>query len=183
MVRDDAVDDGPDPARPDADRYRNGWTGEQTTDYSSTIAGTNAFAELEWLGGTYEDPEIAGFHVYMGAVAGGAVNFTTPVATITAYPQGIITDGFGYGGFGQGGFGEAASTFSWTSNALTSGNWNFAIRAFDIAGNLSTAQTVTVPINVPPLEPAPYADATRLHYTFNAGTEEATLTWNASPSA
>ena len=42
---------------------------------------------------------------------------------ITAYPSGIYTDGFGFGGFGLGGFGQSASTYTWTSEPLTSGTW------------------------------------------------------------
>ena len=114
--------------------------GEQMTSFAASLEGTNRFASLSWDGGSYESIDIAGFHVYSGSTPGGAVSYTTPVATITAYPQGIITDGFGDGGFGDGGFGQAASTYNWTSGALAGGTWNFAVKAFDIAGNLSTAK-------------------------------------------
>ncbi|MHB8359794.1 MAG: hypothetical protein ACYDCP_09915 [Thermoplasmataceae archaeon] len=157
--------------------------GEQTTDFSADIAGSNLFAELEWLGGTYESADLAGFHIYSGLVPGGAVNYGAPIATITAYPQGVITDGFGYGGFGQGGFGQAASTFAWTSSALPGGLWNFAVKSFDTAGNVSAPSTCSIAIEAPPLEPAAYSDGTRLHYTYSATTHEVTLNWNASPSA
>jgi hypothetical protein len=157
--------------------------GEQNTDFSSTFSGTNLFANLSWLGGSFESIDLVGFYVYMGTTVGSAVDFTKPVATITAYPQSIIADGFGNGGFGDGGFGAAAGLYEWTSAALGAGVWNFAVKAFDSAGNLSTAMTCSVPIFAPPIEPAPFPDNSRLRYVFNATTEEATLTWLASPSA
>jgi hypothetical protein len=157
--------------------------GEQTTNFASSIGGLNLFVVLEWLGGSFESPNISGFNVYQSTIPGGAINFTTPVATITAYPQGIVTDGYGYGGYGQGGYGQAAGLYSWTSTALTTGLWSFGVKAFDSAGNLSTAQTCSVPIVAPPLEPSPFPDNTRLHYTFNGVLEEVTLIWNPSPSA
>lgn len=157
--------------------------GEQTTDFSSTINGQNLFAQLSWLGGSFESAELAGFYVYMSAAPGGAINYAKPVATIPAYPQGITTDGYGYGGYGAGGYGQSAGTYGWTSEALTTGTWYFAVVPFDSAGNLGSAQTCAVPIVAPPLEPAANANNVRLTYTFNPSLEEITLNWLASPSA
>lgn len=158
-------------------------SGEQMTDFSASIAGFNRFAELSWLGGTFESENIAGFYVYMSSVAGGPISFTKPIATVTAYPQGILLDGFGYGGFGDGGFGASAAAYGWTSEPLTFGLWSFAVKPFDTAGNIGAGLTTTVQINVPPIEPARFPIGDRLHYTFSSGSETATLTWEASPSA
>ena len=157
--------------------------GEQMTSFASSINGTNRFAELSWMGGTYESPNIAGFYIYSGAAPGAAVSYTTPIGSVTAYPQSIYTDGFGDGGFGDGGFGEAASNYSYTAGPLAGGFWNFAVVAYDTAGNLSTPQTCTVLIVAPPLEPAADGNGVRMYYAYTASTFEATLTWNASPSA
>jgi hypothetical protein len=157
---------------------------EQFTSFASTLPVTSdPFAQLNWEGGSFESESIAGFYVYGSSEAGGAVEFATPLATITAYPQGQINDGWGLGGFGDGGFGESASYYSWVSDALTYGLWSFAVSPFDTAGNIGTPSTTSVFIYVPPLEPAANASGQRLTYTFNASTEEATLNWLASPSA
>ena len=82
-----------------------------------------------------------------------------------AYTAGVITDGFGYGGFGDGGFGEAAGSYSWTSGALTSGVWNFAVVPFDTAGNEGTGATTTRYDNRGRrASPGPIPDRSRLHY-------------------
>jgi len=157
--------------------------GEEQTNYSSSLpAGPNRTVELTWLGGTYEAPDLAGFHVYGEASPSAGIIYTTPLATITAYPSGIFTDGFGFGGFGYGGFGESSSSYSWTSKSLTSGTWNWAVKPFDQAGNLGSAMTTAVVIAVPPFEPAAYPDRSRLKYTYQASPIfEVTLDWNASP--
>jgi len=139
-------------------------------------------AELTWLGGTYEAADIGGFHVYGSDSVGGAVDYTTVLGTVPAYTAGIITDGLGYGGFGLGGFGEAAGSYSWTSDPLAGGVWDFGVKPFDIAGNEGTAATASVSIAAPPLEPAPFATNVRLHYTYNPANYEVTLNWNASPA-
>ncbi len=138
-------------------------------------------AELTWLGGTFEAADIAGFHVYGEESPGGGIDYSTILATVPAYTAGIVTDGFGYGGFGQGGFGEAAGSYSWTSDALTSGTWNFAVVPFDTNGNEGTGATTVVVISAPPGEPAPFGDRMRLHYNYNAALYEVSLSWNASP--
>jgi hypothetical protein len=139
-------------------------------------------AALSWLGGTYLGADIAGFHVYGEETPGGGIDFTTILATVPAYVAGIITDGFGYGGFGQGGFGQSAGSYSWTSQPLSGGTWNWGIKPFDTAGNEGSAQTTAVTIAAPPLPPAPFPNMTRLQYTYSQSAEQVTLTWNASPS-
>jgi hypothetical protein len=63
--------------------------GEGGTDFSASLPaapGGGRTVRLDWRGGTYEDlgDDIAGFHVYMSAVAGAAVNYGVPVATVEA---------------------------------------------------------------------------------------------------
>jgi hypothetical protein len=137
---------------------------------------------LQWLGGTYEAADLAGFHVYGEPTPGGGIDFTTILSTIPAYTAGIITDGFGYGGYGQGGYGAAAGSYSWKSGPLSTGTWNWAVKPFDAAGNEGCAQMTAVAITVPPSAPALFSDDTRLHYSYAGTTGQATLIWNASPS-
>jgi hypothetical protein len=141
-------------------------------------------AELNWLGGTFEDglAMIAGFYVYGEHEAGAGIDYTNILGTIPAYTQGQVTDGYGYGGFGQGGFGEAAGSYSWISQPLTAGTWNFAVVPFDVVGNQGTPATTAVTILAPPLEPGLFPDQTRLRYTYNTNSHEVTLSWNPSPS-
>jgi hypothetical protein len=138
-------------------------------------------ATLSWLGGTYQDADIAGFHIYGEHAPGNGIDYTIILATVPAYIAGIITDGFGYGGFGQGGFAESAGSYSWTSQPLSGGTWNWGVKPFDTAGNEGPAATTIVAIAAPPLEPAPFPDRTRLHYTYDFALKEITLNWNASP--
>lgn len=153
-----------------------------TTDFSATIpAAPSTQALLTWTGGTYEAADISGFYVFGGGGPGLPVDFTNAIATIPAYTAGMISDGFGLGGFGLGGFGAASASYSWQSGSLSAGTWNFAVVPYDQAGNLGTITTTSVAISCPPLPPAPYADMTRLKYTFNPVTEEITLSWNPSP--
>ena len=137
---------------------------------------------LSWLGGTYQGTDIAGFHIYGEHTPGGGIDYTTILATVPAYVAGIITDGFGYGGFGQGGFGQSAGSYSWTSQPLSGGTWNWGIKPFDTAGNEGSAQTTAVTIAAPPLPPAPFSNATRLQYAYNSSSRQLTLSWNASPT-
>jgi hypothetical protein len=91
------------------------------------------------------------------------------------------TDGFGYGGFGQGGFGQSAGSYSWTSQPLSGGNWQWGVKPFDTAGNEGSPQTATVTVAAPPLPPAPFSDMTRMQYSYNSSTKQAVLEWNSSP--
>jgi hypothetical protein len=138
-------------------------------------------AKLTWLGGTFEAPDIAGFHVYGEESPGAGVDYTNILATIPAYTAGVITDGYGYGGFGQGGFGVSAGSYSWISDALSAGTWHFAVVPFDSSGNEGTGATTAVSITAPPLEPAPFSDRSRLQYVWSPTTGAITLAWNASP--
>ena len=168
--------------------------GEEQTDFSADLPSAPVRrAELSWQGGTFEAADIAGFQVFgsddgtgyggdgFGDGPYGGIDFSVVLADITAYPSGIHTDGFGLGGFGLGGFGEAASTYTWTSEPLTSGNWFYAVVPYDQAGNLGTIAMTSVTINVPPLPPALDDDNLRLTYTYNSDNQEVTLNWLASP--
>ncbi len=152
----------------------------QSTVRAELPASPGRLATLSWLGGTFQGTDIAGFHVYGEDTPGGGIDYTTILATVPAYIAGIITDGFGYGGFGQGGFGQSAGAYSWTSQPLAPGTWNWGVKPFDIAGNEGPAQTTAVTIAAPPLPPAPFANMTRLQYTYAPATKRVTLNWNAS---
>ena len=71
-----------------------------------------------------------------GSGSYGGITLTSLQADIAAYPAGISMDGFGLGGFGLGGFGAAASTYTWTSDPLTTGPSTDAVVPYDSAGNL-----------------------------------------------
>jgi hypothetical protein len=155
---------------------------EGLTNFSSSlpaIPGGGNKALLTWEGGTYLDPDIAGFKVYQSLVAGGAVSYTTAVADVPAYIQGIITDGWGMGGWGHGGWGHANAKYSWKSAPLSGGVWTFGIKPYDSAGNPGTTQEVSVTISAPPNPPAANSAGQRLTYTVSAG--NLTLHWLASP--
>jgi hypothetical protein len=161
----------------------------EETDFSAVLplpGGTGDRVRLSWLGGTYLDrtggDDIAGFHVYGSPGPGQALNSTTALSTLAAYPGGTIADGFGQGGFGQGGFGRAASTYAWTSGRLASGAWSFGVLPFDVAGNEAAAGTpLAVSISTRPRPPAPNPTGQRLAFTYAPQTHLATLHWLASP--
>lgn len=159
---------------------------EKDTDFSSSLPATpQDRAKLAWQGGTYLDAsgndDILGFRVYGESSPGGGINFATPLATVPAYPGGIITDGYGLGGFGQGGYGRAANSYTWESAPLRSGTWHYSVKSYDAAGNEGTAAAGSVTIAVPPQPPARNAAGSRLTYTYNATTHQVTLNWLASP--
>jgi hypothetical protein len=161
---------------------------EATTDFSALLPeAPSPYALLSWLGGSYLDPtgndDVAGFRIYGASSPGGSIDMTAPLAEITAYPGGIITDGFGLGGFGKGGFGKAASNYSWTSGYLDCGVWSFAVVSVDAAGNAGAPAVTSVTISAPPRPPAAFADDSRLKYTYSQTTQTVTLYWQASPSA
>jgi hypothetical protein len=158
--------------------------GESTLDFSADLPPMpSSRAVLNWFGGTFEELTLSGFFVYGSDAPGGAVDFTTELANISAY-TGPPTDGWDLGPWDVGGWGLDAASYSWESGTLASGLWSFAVVPYDSAGNLGTPTTVAVNINSPPIEPAPFAGSTdRLRYVFNSASEEATLTWNSSPSA
>jgi hypothetical protein len=118
---------------------------------------------------------------------------TSPLATVPAYINGVVTSGFGCGGFGVGGFGNSSATYSWTSDPLTGGTWTFGVAAFDVAGNVGVLSLTSVTITAPPAAPALFSDGERLHYLvagFGAGgfgvggfgESVIELSWNPSPS-
>jgi hypothetical protein len=167
--------------------------GEEQTDFSADLAAAPARrAELSWLGGTFEDPQIAGFRVYNSTAAvgygdgtfggswWGGVELGLLEADITAYPSGILTDGFGFGGFGDGGFGQSAGTYTWTSGPLVNGTYYYAVVPYDSAGNLGTPAVASVVIAGPPAAPELYPSGVRMTYSYSAITDEVTLFWNAS---
>jgi len=163
--------------------------GEESVDYSGSlpaIDGGGRRVKLTWSGGTYLDDtgldDVAGFRVYMGATAGGAVSYSAHVAEIPAYTSAEPTDGFGLGGFGDGGFGRSDSAYEWISEPLTPGTWNFGVKAYDVAGNEGSASTSSQAVAGPPRAPAANASTgVRLTYTYNSGTRVPTLNWTASP--
>jgi len=136
---------------------------------------------LSWIGGTYEAPDLAGFHVYGEPTPGAGIDYGALLATVPAYTADIITDGFGDGGFGLGGFGESSAYYSWTSPPKGPGAWHWAVLPYDVAGNEGTASVAEVTVTVPPLPPGPFPDRTRLHYAYSQATKKITLNWNVSP--
>jgi hypothetical protein len=160
--------------------------GEATTDFSAKLpTAPQNRAQLSWLGGSYLDPtgndDVSGFQVYGEVQPGSGIDYNCPLAEICAYPGGILTDGFGLGGYGQGGFGRAASVYTWTSQALQSGTWTFAIVSLDAAGNKGIPAATTIAIQGPPRPPAAFPDGSRLQYTYNPEARTVTLFWQASP--
>lgn len=156
---------------------------EMNTNFASSlpaIGGTGWRATITWEGGTYLAADLDGFNVYRGTTPGGAVNYSTPVARVPAYPGGILLDGFGMGGFGHGGFGRANSWYSYTSDPLAPGTWNFAVKPVNTAGVEGTAATQSVAVSGPP-EPVPVVDGARLSTSYNAGTRVLTISWQAAP--
>lgn len=151
-------------------------------------------ARIAWQSGTYTGMDLAGFHVYGELVQGQGVNFSAPLAEITAYPSNVLTDGFGLGLFGSGGLGHVASDYSWTSGPLSAGPWEFAIVPFDVAGNEGPATTTSVIVAAPPRAPASFPGGPgRLQRSVSAmgqtpfgaggfGLPGLVLSWNPPPS-
>lgn len=154
--------------------------GESLTDFASSIPfppGGGRTITLSWQGGTFLDPDIAGFYVYLGTTPGGAVNYSAKVATIAAYSQGLISDGWSCGGWSSGSFGHAGAKYSWTSGRLATGTWNAAVVSFDKFGNLGTPITASATVAGPPT-PIPRAtNGKRVAVTINRGTPGG---WSAS---
>jgi hypothetical protein len=157
--------------------------GEGTADLSSslpTAPTTGDRAKLTWYGGTYLSDTIAGFKIYRSATSGGAVSYTTPVATVAAYPAGIPTDGFGVGRFGGGGFGRSEAAYTWRSDPLPTGTWRFGVAAYDAAGNqVSSPSEIDVDIVALPKPPGATSAGRRISYTYNSGSRVAVLPWTA----
>ena len=164
-------------------------SGDEDRDFSASIPkpdGSGDRARLSWLGGTYLDPtgrdDVQGFRIFGSPGPDFPIDTQTPLTTLAAYPGGLIADGFGRGGFGQGGFGRSASWYSWTSERLTSGTWQFAVRSFDVAGNDALGETtVSIQIATRPRPPARDDRGRRLNYTFDPETRIVSLAWLPSP--
>ena len=106
--------------------------GEEQTDFSADLPASPARrANLSWLGGTFESIDIAGFRVYGSDSAGGSVDMTTVLADITAYPSGIMTDGFGLRRIRVRRLRRGRRHYTWTSEPLTDGTWSYAIVPYD----------------------------------------------------
>jgi hypothetical protein len=133
--------------------------GNRGVDFSGALAAIPNRAKLSWRGGRYLSPDLYGFHVYQGAGPGVAPDLARVAGDVKAAPGGVWNDGFGAsGGFGSGGFGAAAVVYSWTSRPLQSGVWQFAVAAYDRAGNESAAPAlITQAIQAAPPAPAPRA--------------------------
>jgi hypothetical protein len=164
---------------------------EAVLDFSNQLPapiGLSTRARLAWDGGTYLDPtgsdDIRGFLICGSQVSGGAIDYTSALATIPAYPGGWISDGFGLGGFGAGGFGRSATSYQWESGPLSSGVWQFAVVPHDVAGNQrQPGQIATVTMSGAPLPPVPAPNGALLSYQYaGSSTKLATLTWLPSPS-
>ena len=155
--------------------------GEGPVDFSSSLpAQPKRRAYLDWPGGSYLDldGDMAGFHVYQSPKAGAAIDYTKVIADIPAYVSDFTTDGYGLGPYNGGGWGLSESEYEWTSGILTSGTWYFGVKAYDTAGNESTALETSVNVCVPPKEVPPFeSDNLRLHYTYNQSLFEVTLLW------
>jgi hypothetical protein len=148
-------------------------------DYSATFTHAGNRANLKWSGGRYLDESLAGFHVYQSRTPGTAYDPTNRVANVVAAPGGQWNDGWGEGGWGEGGWGRSEIRYSWTSGHLWSGVWEFAIAAYDSAGNEDPdPPTWQVTIVVPPPGPVARPDGKRLWVQgYDAPTNVYTLEW------
>ena len=167
--------------------------GEEQTDFSADLPAASARrAELSWLGGTFEGPTSPASgssaptrrRLRRRTVRRRPVRRHRPGRRAGRHhrlPGGHHDRRLRLRRVRVGGFGSAASTYTWTSDPLTSGNWSYAVVPYDSAGNLGTAAVTGVTIIVPPLPPALDADNMRLTYTYNASDHEVTLNWHASP--
>lgn len=184
-----------------------GWVDpdEEFTDFSAVLPALpyEPRALVRWIGGTWETPTgtpLAGFNVYRSAAAGdfvgygdggygdggysgvntGDVNYTTPVATVSAYAANVVTDGYGDGGYDEGTYGSSSARYEYESEPLPSGVWTFGVRPFDAAGNEGDPLEAAVAITSPPAIVPPNASGQRLTYTYDKPTRTATLHWLAS---
>jgi len=156
-------------------------TGQQTRDFASLLPaqpGGGSRAVVRWLGGAYLG-DVSEYLVYRSAAAGGSVSYAAPVAIVPARPGGDA-DGAGLGPAGEGGAGDAATVYEYGEVPPGPGAWKYGVKARDYGGALSAAIEFTVNVAMPPLPPPPFADRTRLHGSYNAGTRVLTLTWQAS---
>lgn len=104
---------------------------------------------------------------------GAGIDYDRPLATVPAYP----------GDVGRGGAGRAASAYSWTSEPLYRGTWDYSIDPVSKGGEHGTETILTVTVGGPPHPTAPFSDGARLQLSYNPTGRVATLDWNASPDA
>lgn len=121
--------------------------------------------QLSWQGGTALDPSIKGFNIYMSTESGGPYSLQNRVGNVK-----VVTGP------------DVASLmpYSWTSGPLRSGTWQFAVAAYDSAGNEdSDPPTWDQAVSVPPPEVAPRAaDGKRLWVdSYDQSTNTYTLGW------
>jgi hypothetical protein len=157
---------------------------EDRADFSASLpvpAWGGGRVRLQWYGGRFLSETIAGFRAYRSSASGGAVDYTRPIVTIAAFPQGIYRDGAGVGPAGRGGAGRSAVPYEWTSGTNGAGNWTFAVKPYDSAGIEGTALTWTVAVSGPPAPPAANAAGERLTRAYSPSTGVVTLNWLASP--
>jgi hypothetical protein len=151
---------------------------DAATDFGASLpAGMPRRVRLTWVGGSYEGHELDGFHVYAGTAPGSAVAYAAPLATVPAYPGGVVLDGYGLGGYGLGGYGAAASSYSWVSAPLAGGVWHFGVKPFGRSGNEGLTEEVTATVTAPPDPPGRDARGRRLTLTYDPATHKATLHW------
>ncbi len=139
-----------------------------TTDYSSSLVWPQNRVILNWIGGTYQDPNIAGFHIYQSPNPNDPINYAKFVKDQTAYIGKIITDGYGLGGYGLGTWGYANAYYSWVSGTLRTGVWSFAIVPYNQAGIEGTGSVIQTTITDAPIVMPPFTDFTRLKYTLTS---------------
>lgn len=164
--------------------------GEGSTSFASTLPAMDQpkrRVNLTWEGGSYlaTNLPMAGFHVYASSAPGGSIDYSTIIGTVPVSVQGVDQGGFGEGGFGEGGFGSGNAYYTWTSDPLCPGVWQFGVKAFDEAGNESTTVTSSKTLTGPPGPPARNAAGKRMTYdTFHIATGHAyaTLHWLAPAS-
>ena len=137
--------------------------------------------KLSWLGARFRPQIWLVSESTANTSRARGIDYTAALATVPAYVAGIITDGYGYGQFGHGGFGQSSASYSWTSQPLYGGTWAWGVKPFDYAGNEGSSEMASVPVNAPPLPPAPFPDRTSLHYIYTRSTRQAELEWNLSP--
>ena len=155
---------------------------EKDIDFSSSLPSLPGDrVTLSWLGGTFQGADLSGFRVYGSPAAGQGVDFNHRLADIPAYTSGVYTDGFGLGGFGEGGFGTSSGSYMWTSGALSTGDWTFAVTPYDVHENEGVSTYETVSIFTAPLAPARGPRGSRLRYAYDSTTRRATLYWLPSP--
>lgn len=126
-------------------------------------------ATITWTGGPALGDDLAGFHVYQGASAGGPIDYSRPVATIPAYAGGKPVAGV------------SESSYRWVSPPLRSGSWSFGVRSFDVNGNEGAAMEGVVVVAIPPEPPTRDGNGVRLTYVYDPAAFTVTLSWLPSP--